>query len=63
MADIVNLRTVRKHKARSDKERAAEQNRMLHGRTKAERERDRQAAEKARTFIEGHRLERGTEAD
>ncbi|TIP55651.1 MAG: DUF4169 family protein, partial [Mesorhizobium sp.] len=37
MADIVNLRQARKQKARADKERLAEQNRALHGRSKADR--------------------------
>lgn len=59
MADIVNLRTARKHRARAEQERTAEQNRVLHGRSKAERERDRLAAEKAENFIEGHRLDPG----
>jgi hypothetical protein len=53
MADIVNLRQARKQKARSDKERQAEQNRVLHGRSKAER--DRRLAEQADRFIDGHR--------
>jgi hypothetical protein len=56
MADIVNLRMARKHKARADKERVAEQNRALHGRSTVERERDRQGAERAEKFIDGHRL-------
>jgi hypothetical protein len=63
MADIVNLRTARKHKARAEKERTAEQNRAVHGRSKAERERDRLTAEKAESFIEGHRLSRGTDEE
>jgi hypothetical protein len=63
MADIVNLRTARKHKARAEKERVAEQNRAVHGRSKAERERDRLTAEKAESFIEGHRLSRGTDEE
>jgi hypothetical protein len=46
----------RKHKARADKERVAEQNRALHGRSKIDRERDRQEAERAEKFIDGHRL-------
>ncbi len=55
MADIINLRTVRKQKARADKAVAAEQNRRLHGRTKADKQLD--AAEKARAErqIEGHK--------
>lgn len=54
MAEIVNLRQIRKRKARDDKELAAAQNRALHGRTKAERERDRKAEEKSRTVLDGH---------
>lgn len=36
-ADVVNLRQFRKIKARSEKERQAEQNRLFFGRTKAEK--------------------------
>lgn len=36
-ADVVNLRQFRKIKARSEKERQAEQNRLSFGRTKAEK--------------------------
>lgn len=55
MADIVNLRQARKQKARAEKERLAEQNRALHGRSKAERERDRLIAGKSEKFVAGHR--------
>jgi hypothetical protein len=58
LADIVNLRQHRKQKARAEKERTAEQNRALHGRSKAEKERDRLATEQAVRFIDGHRRER-----
>lgn len=58
MSSVVNLRMVRKRKARADKEQAASENRALHGRTKAEKERDRLEAERAAGFVEGHRLER-----
>lgn len=61
MADIVNLRQVRKNKARAEKERAAEQNRALHGRSKAEKTGDRLAAERAARFVEGHRREHRAE--
>lgn len=63
MAEIVNLRQARKHKHRADKARAAEQNRALHGRPKAERERDRLAADKAVRFLEGHRRDGAGEPD
>lgn len=36
-ADVVNLRQFRKAKARSERESEAEQNRIAHGRTKAEK--------------------------
>ncbi len=63
MADLVNLRQVRKRKARQDKERTAAENRALHGRSKAERERDRMADDKALRFLDGHRLSRLAPAD
>ena len=57
MAEIVNLRTARKRKARADKEAQAEQNRILFGRTKAEK--SKQAAERAQAdkHIDGHKRE------
>lgn len=57
MAEIINLRTVRKQKARSAKEDQAAQNRVLFGRTKAERLK--QVAEKtqAEKHIDGHKRE------
>lgn len=58
MSSVVNLRMIRKRKARADREQAASENRALHGRTRAEKERDRLEAEKAAGFVDGHRLER-----
>ena len=54
MADIINLRTARKRKAREDKADQAAQNRVVFGRTKAER--DRTDAEKllAKQKLDGH---------
>jgi hypothetical protein len=63
MADIVNLRQARKQKARAEKGRLAEQNRTLHGRSKAGRERDRLIAEKAETYVAGHRREASGDPD
>ena len=57
MAGIVNLRRERKKKARAEKERLAEQNRMLHGRKKAERLLAQAVADKSSAFLEGHRRE------
>ena len=57
MSSVVNLRLARKRKARAGKEQTASENRALHGRTKAEKSRDRLEAEKSTSFIEAHRLE------
>jgi hypothetical protein len=63
MADIVNLRQARKNKARDEKERVAEQNRALHGRTRAEKQRDRLVAGKSERFVAEHRREKSGEPD
>lgn len=60
MPEVVNLRQIRKQKARAEKECLADANRALHGRTKAEKLRARLEAEKSTAFIEGHRLESPT---
>ncbi len=53
--DVVNLRQFRKQKARSEKERQAEQNRISFGRTKAEKNLTRALNEKAeKTLDQGH---------
>lgn len=57
MAEIVNLRQARKRKARADKERAADQNRLQHGRTRSDLVQRRLASEKANRLLDGHRLE------
>ena len=55
MVEIVNLRQVRKQKARAEAAKVAEQNRALTGRTKAEKQRDRFERESARSFLDSHR--------
>lgn len=55
MAEIVNLRLARKQKARAEKETAAAQNRILHGRTKAEKQRSAIEKERAERHIDGHK--------
>lgn len=57
MGEIINLKNVRKQKARADKDSQAAQNRVLFGRTKAEKLQ--QSAEKARAdkTIDGHKRE------
>ena len=52
-AEIVNLRKARKVKERADKQRRAAENRALHGRTKAERERDADAKVRVRRELDG----------
>ena len=58
MTNVVNLRTARKRKARAQKEQAASESRVVHGRSKAEKLRDRMEAKKAAAFVEGHRRQR-----
>lgn len=58
MAEIVNLRMARKRKARDEKERVAEQNRLLHGRSKAEKLQIEAEAVKSVAFLDGHRRKR-----
>ncbi|MER9405753.1 DUF4169 family protein [Mesorhizobium caraganae] len=58
MGEIVNLRQVRKQKARAEKEKLAGENRALHGRSKAEKTRDRLTSDKAENFVASHRRER-----
>lgn len=56
MTEIINLRQHRKNKARSEKEKTAEQNRRLYGRTKAEKTLKKKEEERAGRHLEGHKL-------
>ncbi|MGD0864648.1 MAG: DUF4169 family protein [Rhizomicrobium sp.] len=56
MADIVNLKRVRKAKARSEKEAATAANRTKHGVAKKSRDLAKAREEKAQHDIEAHRL-------
>lgn len=56
MADIVNLRQARKAKARVQKDKIAEENRALHGRTKAEKQSDKTAKTKITKHLDDHKL-------
>ncbi len=58
MAEVINLRMVRKTKARCEAARQAEQNRALHGRTKAEKERQQMDAERAARLLDAAKRER-----
>lgn len=57
-ADVVNLRQFRKAKARNEREASAEQNRISHGRTKAEKSLTRALNDKAIRQHEQSRLEK-----
>lgn len=63
MNDIVNLRQFKKQKARAEREKQADQNRILFGRTKAEKELSRAATTKAERFLEQNRREKTDKPD
>ncbi|GEB37070.1 hypothetical protein GLI01_11050 [Gluconacetobacter liquefaciens] len=63
MTEIVNLRQARKRKVRAEQAAIAARNRALHGRTLAERDRERQEAERARRMLDGAQLSAGPEGD
>lgn len=58
MGDVVNLRQFRKTKARSEKEKQAEQNRLSHGRNKTEKSLTTALNEKAAKKLDQGRLEK-----
>lgn len=57
MAEIVNLRRVRKQRARADAEAKAQQNRIDFGRSKSERSATQTEHDRTARQLEGHRLE------
>ena len=56
MGDVVNLRMARKRQARADKAADAAANRARHGRSGAEKQRDRLQDEALTRHLDGHRL-------
>jgi hypothetical protein len=56
MAEIVNLRQVRKRKLRADKELRAAENRAKFGRTRAEKQRDALEAGRGRNRLDQAKL-------
>lgn len=56
-ADIINLRKARKTKARQDAEKRAAENRVVYGRTKAEKLQASAAAEIERVRLDGAKRE------
>ncbi|MGQ0584047.1 MAG: DUF4169 family protein [Reyranella sp.] len=57
MVEIVNLKRVRKDKARRGRESEADANRRRFGRTKAEKTTDKDEKTRARQSLDGKRLE------
>lgn len=58
MAEIVNLNRFKKQKTRDDKNKQAEQNRLLYGRTKADKNLSNIIETKSERFFEQNRLEK-----
>jgi Domain of unknown function (DUF4169) len=61
MAELINLRQVRKRAKRAKQEREAEQNRLAHGEPKLMRKQRKAEAQKAAHDLAGHRRSRDTE--
>ena len=57
MAEIISLSKARKAKVRTEKEAAAEANRLKFGRTKAEKLKDADEKARAEKLIDGHKRE------
>ncbi|WP_103255554.1 DUF4169 family protein [Tabrizicola aquatica] len=55
MAEVVNLRTVKKQAARKAARQTADANAAKHGRTKAERELEKARAAQATKALDGHK--------
>ena len=59
MGEIVNLRKFRKQAAKRDDAARATANRIVHGRSKAERELDNKRTSKLHQQLDGHRIDSG----
>jgi hypothetical protein len=59
MGDLVNLRTARKRAKRHEAEQKAASNRLVHGRSKAERALAQSRSEKAHRSLDQHQIETG----
>jgi hypothetical protein len=57
MGNVVNLGRARKRKQRADAERRADENAIRHGRTKAEKARERLERQRLRDAVDGARRE------
>lgn len=61
MAKVTNLNKFRKTRARADKARQAEENRAKFGRTKADKTIATTRKTKARSHLDGHKLDKDNE--
>jgi hypothetical protein len=61
MAEIINLRRARKDKARAEKEKTAQANRVAHGTPKALKKLEQARQEQAKERLSGHRLKDETD--
>lgn len=57
MAELINLNKARKARARADAERLAAENRVRHGRSKAQKQADATEADAMRRKLDGLRLD------
>jgi hypothetical protein len=58
MADLINLRNARKQKARAEKDKSAQANRVLHGTPKVLRKLADTQKDQAQGRLSGHKLEK-----
>ncbi|MFC0282854.1 DUF4169 family protein [Camelimonas abortus] len=63
MGDVINFRQARKSLARRNKEEAAARNRAVHGRSKAQKERDAAVTSLAERRLEAHRRDHRADDD
>ena len=63
MSNVVNLNKFRKRKAKAEAKQRADTNRRLHGRTRAERERDELDKRKLAAKVDGARLDSPRDED
>ncbi len=63
MGDVTNLRQVRKRRQRSEQEREAAANRVIHGRRADDVRQQRRILERDETRLEAHRRERPGDND
>ena len=59
MGDVVNLRRVRKRAAKQREDARAAENRIKHGRTRAERELGAKRSEQQTRHLDGHEIDTG----